>query len=388
MPIYKYKGYRAGGGSEAAGTIEAEGPRDAAQKLKEQGLFPREIRLVEHRRATSVAKRLDKKRIPAVTRQLGVLVRSGVPVVEALKALSEESTGRFRSMLVDLREKVAGGGSLSRALDAHTDTFPDFYRHMVEAAEESGTLDITLGRLADFLESQEKTREKVKTAMIYPSIMAFVAFVVMLLLFTFVVPRIVTVFENNEAALPVATKLLILMSNAFVNYWWALIALLLALTYGGKWLYKKHADKADRLLMRVLGSLYLARFSRTLSFLLEGGLPIIRAMELAGKASGNGSVERASQEAAVRVSEGSSLAAALEQMPPVMRELIATGEKSGRLPEVLGSAADSYEGDFDRLVQRMLAYLEPGMILAMAVVVAFIVFSVLLPLFQMNQLIQ
>lgn len=387
MPIYKYKGYKAGG-ANASGTIEAEGPRDAAIKLKEQGLFPREILPVEHKRASSFAARVDRGRVPEITRQLGVLVGSGVPVVEALRALSEESKGRVRALLVDLREKVAAGGTLSRAIESHPGMFPDFYRHMLSAAEESGTLDSTLGRLADFLEGQERLKDKVRTAMIYPMIMVFVASIVMLLLFTFVVPKIVIVFQNNEAALPLATVMLIWLSDMFINYWWAIIALLIALVYAGQRLFRKHRTRADRLLMRVLGCLYLARYTRTLSLLLEGGLPIIRAMELAGKSSGNAWVEGISMEATIKVSEGSSLAVALEDMPPVMRELIATGERSGKLAEVLGRTADSYENEFERMVQRTLAYLEPAMILAMAAVVAFIVFSVLLPLFQMNQLIQ
>ncbi len=387
MPIYKYKGYKAGG-AEASGTIEAEGPKDAAIKLKEQGLFPRDISSVEHKRASAMAASRDRKRVPEITRQLGVLVSAGVPVVEALRALSEESHGRVRALLVDLKEKVASGSTLSRAIEAHPGMFPDFYRHMLTAAEESGALDTTLGRLADFLESQERMKEKVRTAMIYPSIMAFVAFFVMLVLFTFVVPKIVRVFENNEAVLPLATNILIWMSGVFVNYWWAIIAGLIALVYAGKRLFIKHRARVDKELMRFVGSLYLSRYTRTLSLLLEGGLPVIRAMELSGKASGNQWVEDTSRHAAVKVSEGASLAVALDELPAVMRELIATGERSGRLPEVLGRAADSYENVFERLVQRGLAYLEPAMILAMAAVVAFIVFSVLLPLFQMNQLIK
>jgi general secretion pathway protein F len=387
MPIYKYKGY-SDTGADASGTIEAEGPRDAALKLKEQGLFPRQIDPVEHKAASAIGARLDKKRIPEVTRQLAVLISSGVPVVEALRALSEEAQPRMRTLLVDLREKVASGVTLSRAIDSHSDVFPDFYRNMVAAAEETGNLDSTLGRLADFLEGQARMKEKVRTAMIYPSIMAFVAFIVMLILFTFVVPKIVIVFENNEATLPLATNILIWMSNAFTNFWWAIIIGLIALTYGGKHLFIKHRSKADRYLMRPLGSLFLARYARTLSLLLGGGLPVIRAMEYAGKATGNSWMEGVSREAAVKVSEGSTLAGALDELPPVMRELIATGERGGRLVEVLGRAADSYESEFERDIQRALAYLEPAMILAMAMVVAFIVFSVLLPLFQMNQLIK
>ena len=273
MPIYKYKGYRAGGG-DAAGTIEADGLRSAARKLKEQGIFPKDVAQVEQKASSGFRRKLDTNQVPRLTRRLGVLIQSGVPVVEALRALSEESGGRIRQVLVDLKEKVGSGSTLSRALEAHTDLFPQFYRHMVEAAEESGSLDVTLGRLADFLEGQERTREKVRTAMIYPTIMAMVAFAVMLMLFTFVVPRIVQIFENREAALPLATTLLIWISNIFVNYWWLVIALLIGVVVAAKKAHKLHGARLDRMLMRVLGSLYLARFARTLGFLLEGGLPI------------------------------------------------------------------------------------------------------------------
>ena len=323
-----------------------------------------------------------------MTRQLAVLVRSGVPVVEALRALSDESPGRMQTMLVDIRERVMEGGTLSRALDSHPDIFPDFYRHMVEASEEGGALDATLERLAGFLEAQTRVREKVRTAMIYPTVMAAVAFAVMLLLFTFVVPRIVSIFENNEAILPLATVLLIWMSDVFINYWWLLIGGLVAMTYTARRLIPRYRARMDRTMMRILPSLFLSRFARTLGFLLEGGLPVLRAMELAGRASGNRWVEDVATGAALKVSEGSTLSAALAGLPPVMRELISTGEQSGRLPEVLDSAADSYEAEFDRLMQRGLAYLGPGMVLLMASVVAFIVFSVLLPMFRMNQLIQ
>ncbi len=386
MPIFRYRGYNASGGS-AVGTVEADGIKDAAAKVKAMGYYPKEIEAASRKRGRWRLKRPDTHALPALTRQLSVLLASGVPLVEALRALSKEARGDWRERLVDLREKVAGGLSLSRALDAHEKVFPEFYRNMVAAGEQSGTQDVVLDRLADFLESQESVRARVRTAMVYPLFMAGVGMVVLSFLFTFVVPKIVRVFENYEAALPLPTVILIGISDFFVNYWWALIILAGLLGYAGRRALEKHRPAVDGLLMRAFPSLFLARFSRSLGFLLEGGLPMLRSLELAGKTTGNAWLNGVIRRAGVRVTEGARLSASLEGFPPVMLELVATGEKSGRLSEVLDKAANTYETDFDRKVQRALALLEPVMILLMGAVVGFIVFAVLLPMFQLNQLI-
>jgi general secretion pathway protein F len=386
MPIYKYTGYKSGGGN-AAGTIEADGPKDAAQKLKQMGLLPREI-IPAQRTKKRLFKRADHEVLAGITRQLAVLLRAGVPLVEALRALTEETKGIYREIFVDIREKVMAGASFSRAIDDYEDIFPEFYRNMVTAAQESGNMDKVLGQLADFLESQERVRRKVSTAMIYPGIMMVVASVVMVILFTFVVPKIVMVFEGRNVALPLATEMLIFISNLFVAGWWLMALAAVALAFGMRSLAAHYKVRVAKLLMEVFAPLYLSRLTRTLSFLLDGGLPVIRAMELAGRSSGNAWIESILQDASVKVSEGASLASALDGLSPVLIAMVGTGERSGKLVEILGRAADSYEEDFDRMVQRFLAYLEPGMILIMAFVVAFIAYSVLLPLFQMNQLVK
>jgi general secretion pathway protein F len=394
MPIYKYTAYGPSGAS-ARGSIEAEGPRDAAARLKAQGFMPRSIEPEAAasgrglRAALFGRGRMDESDLPILTSQLAVLLRSGVPLVEALRAASEERTGQWRQILVTVRERVAGGASLSRALDGFGDeVFPEFYRHMVAAGEESGTLDRVLQRLSSYLASQQGVREKVRTASIYPMIMAGVAALVLVLLFTFVIPKIVGVFENSRAALPWMTVALIAMSRLVVGWWWALLVLGAGLFVAGRAVLARNRMGLHRALMRPLASLYLARLTRTLGFLLEGGLPITRAMELAGRATGNAWLRDMLERASERVTGGAGLSSSLEGLPPVLTEMISTGERGGRVAEVLGMAADSYEADFDRMVQRGLALIEPAMILAMAVVVGFIVFAVLLPMFQMNQLIQ
>jgi general secretion pathway protein F len=388
MPIFKYKGYRAGG-AETSGTIEAEGLRDAAVKIKELGLYPRDITPAEKagRRGRGF-RRSERAMLPQLTRQLSVLMASGVPLVEAIQAVSREARGRWKNVLVDVRERVAGGASLARAMEGHQSVFPESYINLVAAGEQSGNLDDVFMKLADFLEGQQSMKDKVSVALIYPIFMMGVVLVVLVLLFTYVVPKIVTVFEQREVALPLATVILIALSHFFSNYWWALLGGAAVLGYSGKRILNRYRERVDRLLLRALPSLYLSRFARTLGFLLEGGVPMLRALELSGRASANQVLEGIVKTAEGRVSEGARLSASLEGLPPVMLELVATGEKSGQLPMVLGRAATSYESEFDRRIQRFLAILEPSMIIFMGLIVAFIVFAILLPMFQMNQLIQ
>lgn len=391
MPIFRYKGYGAGGGT-ATGTVEADGPRDAAIKLKAQGLHPWEI--MPHGAKAGRAPLFDRFRqgttgLAALTRQMSVLLGAGVTLVEALKALSKEKQGRARAMLIDIREKVAGGARLSRALEAYPGVFPEYYRGMVEAGESSGTLDQVLGRMAEYLEAEESVRNRVRSAMIYPLFMTAVSMVVLSFLFAFVVPKIVKLFENTKASLPVPTKILIAMSSFLTHYWWLALICLVIIIPVSRTLAKRHRIGLHKTLGRIFGELYISRFARSLGFLLEGGLPVMRALELSGKTTGNEWMLLKCREAADSVSGGSSLSSAFEGvMPPVFLELLATGEQSGRLPEVLGHAARGYESEFDRKVQSALSLLEPSLILLMGAVVGFIVFAVLLPMFQLNQLVR
>jgi general secretion pathway protein F len=263
---------------------------------------------------------------------------------------------------------------------------------MVAAGEQSGRLDMVLTRIADFLEGQEAMRSKIRTAMIYPLFMISVGFVVLSFLFTFVVPKIVRIFENAKSALPFVTVILIAISNLFVNYWWAIIIIVAAIFFSAGRIKEKNRPFIDRLKLKLPGgllqSLYLGRFSRTTAFLLEGGLPLLKALELAAKSIGNSILEQKIRNAARMVAEGARLSASLEGFPSVLLQLISTGEKSGTLTEVLNRAANSYEEDFERKVQKALSLLEPSMILLMGLIVGFIVLAILLPMFQLNQLVK
>ena len=391
MPIFQYKGYKSDG-TETTGTIEADGLKDAVSKVKDLGLFPKEVREYIHREKRLFLKRDDVSLLPAITRQLSILLSSGVPLLEALKSLAEDNKGSWKGILIGIREGIAGGSSLSRTMSEHKDIFPEFYMNMIAAGETSGNLDSVLSSLADYLEKQDAIKQRVKTAMLYPVFMVCVGFVVLSFLFTLVIPKIVKIFEDTKSALPLITIILIKVSNIFRNYWWLIAGAITGGVIGFRKFRERNETLVDRLIIKIPGgiiqNLYFARFTRTFGFLLAGGLPVLRALELSSKSVGNRYIENKIAAAREKVAEGAMLSSSLNGFPPVLLQLISTGEKSGRLVEVLNKAADSYEEEFSRKVQRALSLLEPSMILIMGLIVGFIVFAVLLPMFQLNQLVK
>ena len=391
MPIFQYRGYRTDG-SDAAGTVEANSLKDAVLRLKESGLYPKKVKEAVYEGKSGLFRRRDVSLLPSTTRQLSTLLSSGVTLMEALRSMSEENRGFWKNMLVNIKEKVAGGSSLSKALEEYDKIFPEFYVNMVAAGEASGNLDRVLARMADFLESQDNLKSKVQMSMIYPVFMVCVGFIVLSFLFTFVVPKITKIFKDTHTALPFITVVLVTVSDIFQNYWWLLAGAVTGAVIGFKRLREKNRMFLDRLILRLPGnipqSLYYGRFARTLGFLLEGGLPVLRALDLAAKSVGNKLIETRIEEAGRRVAEGARLSASLEGFPPVLLQLISTGEKSGQLIGILSNAANSYEEEFSRRVQKALSFLEPAMILLMGVIVGLIVLAVLLPIFQLNQLIK
>ena len=391
MPIFQYSGYRTDG-SEVAGSIEANSQKDAVLRLQESGLYPKKVRESVYREKAGLFRKTDANFLPSVTRQLSTLLSSGVTLMEALTAIADENTGFWKNLLITIKERVAAGASFSKALEECDHIFPEFYVNMVAAGETSGTLDKVLDRLAAFLETETSLKSKVRTSMVYPVFMICVGFIVLSFLFTFVIPKITKIFKDTESALPLLTVVLIAISDIFQHYWWLLIGLLLSGIFGFRRLREKNRPLIDRVILRLPGkimqSLYYARFTRTLGFLLEGGLPVLRALELSAKSIGNTMLQRRVIEAAQRVAEGARLSASLEGFPAVLLQLISTGERSGQLVGILKNAADSYEEEFSRRVQKTLAFMEPAMILIMGFIVGLIVLAVLLPIFQLNQLIK
>lgn len=389
MPIFDYRGYKADGG-DVVGSLEADSPKDALSKVRGLGFFPSQVTEHVHKDRFWSRKNI-KTAIPDVTRQLSTMLSAGVPLLDALKSLSDESAGAWKSLLMDVRERVSAGASLSRAMQ-DTKIFPEFYTNMVAAGEQSGMLDQILPRLADFLDKQADLEGRVRTSLIYPTFMICVSFIVISFLFAFVIPKIVGIFNNYNAVLPLVTRILIFVSNFFINYWWLIITIIAAAVFMVKRVQRENRKLIDGILLRTPGnvvqSLYYGRFARMLSLLLNAGLPILKAIGLASKSIGNTKLQDSLLTAEKKVMEGANLSSSLEGFPPIFIQLVATGEKTGKLPDVLNRAADSYEEEFSRRVQRLLSVLEPAMILIMGLVVGFIVFAVLLPMFQLNQLVR
>ena len=403
MPTFRYKGYRPDGG-EAAGTVTAETLREAMARLKKEGLLPTEIEPADTRPPPGLG-RLRRRRVglpemALMTRRLATLLGSAVPVYEAVATLLEqERPGELKELLSRVRDRLAEGLALSRAFALEPQLFSESYVSMVAAGEASGALDLVLERLADFLEDQEALRGKITTALAYPLLMMVVGSGVMLFLLGFVIPKITTVFADNKAALPLITILLIKVSTLVQKGWW----LLLLLAAGAVLLYRRlmRREEArlarDRWLLRLplVGGLrqklILARFAKVLGLLLTSGVPVIKAMEITGEAVVNRAFRAFLHQVITELIEGGKLSASLARsplFPPLLVHMIAVGERSGTLEQMLGKAGSAFEREFETAVSRFMALLEPCLVLAMGLAVGFVVVAVLLPIFELNQLVK
>ena len=401
MPTYRYTGISRAGISRK-GTLEAESPVLARRKLHAEGVFPLTLQeglpARKGRYLPSLLRRADF--LPLLTRQLSTLVGAGVPLVGALQSVTTQvDDPESRQILVDLQEAVRGGATLARAVESHPGTFPNLYSSMVRAGEESGTLPLSLSRLADHLEGQARTRNRVRSALTYPLLMAVVAALVVVFLLTFVVPKIVGIFSHLGQALPLPTRILIGVTDVLAASWWALLLLTAGAVLGiRKYLSTERGIKArDTLLLRLplLGRLELlsalSRFARTLSTLISGGIPVDRALRIVAPVVGNAVITERISASADRVVEGATLSESLRphpEIPPTLVQMVAVGEESGTLGDLLFRAADAMDEETNARLSRLLALLEPLIILAMGTVVAFIVVSVLLPLLDISQIVR
>jgi general secretion pathway protein F len=389
MPVFKYRGYDQAG-TETEGIIEADGQRDAVLKIRTQGIFPKEVSESTAAPKKILSKKLSPHVLADLTRRLSTLVSSGVSLVDAIRALSSEQKGEWRHILTDINDRLAGGSTLARAMEAHPSIFPDFYTGMVTAGENAGKLTEVLLKLADYLENDINVKNKVKTALVYPAFMACVSVAIVIFLFTFVIPKITKIFEDTSTSLPFITVVLIWISNTLKNYWWLLLGSFAGIVMLYKRIKETKKELIDAVLLKdptgILMGLYMLRFSMTMGFLLSGGLPILQAMQLTSKATGNTVLEQNILTAQDRVSQGAKLSSSLEGFPPTLLQIISTGEQTGRLPEILIKTSESYESEFDRKLQRAVSILEPALILAMGLIVGFIIVSVLLPIFELNEI--
>lgn len=408
MPVYAYKGL-ADDGREVKGLQDAESPKGLRTTLKKQG-----IRIVEHREETSKlgglqisgSTEIDLKKyfervtvadVALVTRQLATLLRSGITLIDALTAIVEQlDNEKFKRIFGAIKTGVNEGSSLADAMAEHPATFDELYISMVRAGEASGALDKVLVRLADFTEAQAKLKSKIMGALLYPLIMLGVGSVIMVVLFVVVIPRITKIFQQVKADLPPQTRLLIFVADVIRNYWWLLVPLVAgSIFYFFRWKKsKKGRPKWDRFTLRVpvLGPVVrlvaIARFSRTLATLLRSGVPVLTALDITKDVLNNLRLAEVVTEAREAIREGESISTPLrksKEFPPIVVHMVATGEKSGQLEEMLEHVADNYDFQVDQKVERLTTLIEPIMIVGMGGAVAFIVFSILMPILQLSQ---
>jgi general secretion pathway protein F len=400
-------------GKESSGVLEADSARAARQMLRGRGLVPLTVEpvLSEAQRTgatMSLGRRLSQTELAVITRQLASLLGAQLPVSDALTVMVEQSEKQgVRELMAAIRTDVLSGTSLSKSLARHPRQFPDIYRALIAAGEESGKLGVVLASLADYIEERARLSQKITLAFVYPAIVTLVALLVVVGLLTYVVPQVVQVFANTKQALPFLTVALIAISD-FVRNWGWLVAVLGVIAF----FLVQRALKIDAIKLRwhkkiltlpVMGvlsrSLNTARFSSTLSILVGSGVPMLRSLQAAGETLTNVAMRLRVMDATQRVREGFSLARALRAdaedknkagqiklFPPVLIHLIASGEATGKLPEMLGRAADIHSREAERRAMFFTSLLEPILILTMGVVVMLIVLAVLLPIIEINQL--
>ena len=392
-------------GKEHRGVLEGDTPRHVRQLLRDRQLLPVEVAEVESRERTtrrqwSLTRGISGLDLALVTRQLATLVRAGLPLDEALLAVSEHSEkARLKSIVLGVRAKVVEGHTLASGLNDFPHAFPAVYRATVSAGEQAGQLDAVLERLADYTESRHGLRQKITQAMIYPIVLTSIAFFIVTLMLVYVVPKVVNVFETTGQQLPVMTRALIAISSFLQHYGWALIIVIVLVVIGIRRALRQEAVRRRvhwwllkaPIIGRVTRGLNTARFTRTLSILTASGVPALDALRISASVVANLPMRAAVEEAAVRVREGGAIGRALSQsklFPPMSIHLISSGEASGELDSMLERAANHQENEMDSLLGTMLSVLEPLLIVIMGLMVLSIVMAILLPIFQINQLIR
>ncbi|MGA6924274.1 MAG: type II secretion system inner membrane protein GspF [Desulfosarcina sp.] len=407
MPVYDYQALDPKG-KTITGIIDADGAQAARQKIRAMGSFPVKVKEVteaesgkETRGITvqGLFSRVTPAQVSLWTRQLSTLTGAGFPLVSALTTLvSQTKTQGFTKIVARIKDSIVEGNSFASALTLYPSAFSQIYINMVRAGETSGTLEIVLQRLADIMEKQQELKSRIQTAMAYPILMTVIGTLVLFFLMTFVVPNITTIFTDMNQALPAPTRFLIAASDLFKSYWWVLVILAIAALVALRAFRRTERGLAatDRLMLRlpIAGSLLkriaVARFTRTLASLLENGVTMLPALEIVRNVTGNVIISGLIEKASTEVEKGQGLAQSLAAdavFPDLAVQMIQVGEQSGELEPMLYKIAEVYENEVQASIMSMMAMLEPIMILVMAVVVLFIVLSICLPIFEMNQLV-
>jgi general secretion pathway protein F len=394
MPVYEYRALNATGRT-VKGIVDADSSRTARLKLRRNGVFPIELR--EEADAQSEKRDLDVLRffrrvklqeVAIMIRQLSTLLSAGLPLVESLTAIIDQ-----------VRERVNEGTTLADAFAQHPRIFSPLFVNMTRAGERSGAMEIVLERLADFIENQVAFRHKISAAMVYPILMSFVGIGVLGFLLGYVIPTVTQIFDDLKQSLPLPTLILMTVSDSLRRFWWIGVVVLALVLLGIDRYGRTDAGRLvlDRIKLRapIFGPLALkiaiARFTRTLAILLKSGVPVLPSMDIVKNVVNNRVLQHVIEEARDNIREGQDIASPLRRsqlFPPLATHMIAVGEKSGKLEDMLLRVADSFETDVETTVQGLTALIEPLMILLMGSVVGFIALSILLPIFQINQIVK
>ena len=391
-------------GREKKGVLEGDSPRQIRQLLREQQLLPINVDEVAQKesarsRGFTFQRGISATDLALLTRQLATLSRSGLPLAEATATVAKQTEKqRIKRLLLGVRNRVVEGHSLAEGLASFPHVFPEIYRTTVAAGEQSGHLDVVLERLADYTEARQELQQSLMQALLYPIILTVMALSIVSFLLAYVVPKVIQVFENTDQALPLLTRMLIGLSDFMRDYYLGIFAVLILVIVTFSALLKKSPVKhfVHRSLLRLplIGTLIrgsnTARFTRTLSILAASGVPVLDSLRIAGQVISNLPMRGAVETVAVRVREGASLASSLDQegyFPPMVVNLIASGEAGGNLDEMLERAAVNQEREMKTRINMLMGLLEPLLLVVMGGVVLIIVMAILQPIFDMNQLI-
>jgi general secretion pathway protein F len=409
MAVFEYKGFDAAGKS-IKGVIDADSPKGARSKLRRQNMFPTDVWEQTKGKATRgkglslevdlsrFTQRVSVADLSALTSQLSTLIGAGIPMVESLSALVEQvENPALKPILVEIREDVNQGDSLAKAMRKHPRVFSDLYTNMVAAGESSGALDVVLQRLTDYTEASVKLRSEVLSALMYPVLMGIVGFLIVTGMFVFVIPKVRRIFDSFGEALPLPTRILLAISDGLAAYWWTLPFLVVGAGFGFyKWVKTPGGRrKWHTFLLRVplFGRINrlvaVSRFCRTMSTLLDSGVPILSAVAIVKTVVGNDIIADAVGKVGDNIREGQSIAAPLKasgQFPPLVTHMIAIGEKTGELEPMLGKVADAYDNQVENTVRGLTSLIEPLLIVGLGGVVAFMALSLILPMTQMSSM--
>src|SRR5579864_3606199 len=393
MPAFRFEAIDAAGKAQK-GVLDADSARGARTNLRSQGLTPLVVEPAatrtrgERNQRLSLGRRLSQREQAILTRQLASLLIAGLPLDEALAVLTEQSERDYiRELMASIRAEVLGGHSLANALTQHPKDFPEIYRALVAAGEHTGKLGLVLSRLADYIEQRNALKQKIVLAFTYPTIVTIIAFGIVTFLLSYVVPQVVNVFASTKQQLPILTIMMMALSGFVRHWWWAMLIGVVVLVY----LVRSILKQPGPLLGKLVRGYNTGRFASTLGILTAAGVPMLRALQAAAETLSNVAMRENIDDAIVRVREGTSLSRALgntKTFPPVLVHLIRSGEATGDVTTMLDRAADGEARELERRTMFLTSLLEPLLILAMGGVVLVIVLAVMLPIIELNNLVQ